>query len=152
MDVDKLEKIVANLLSNALKFSGSEGKIGVSFDVITREEALEIFPLTVNDASTQWVKVTVADTGKGIPEDKLEKIFERYYQLDNQTNDKYNWGTGIGVITSYSIHYTKLYDTFLALGRAPPSKVRSVVRSPARLCRSKTAATRGRPTATGAKT
>jgi len=97
LDVDKLEKIVANLLSNALKFSGSEGKIGVSFDVITREEALEIFPLTVNDASTQWVKVTVADTGKGIPEDKLEKIFERYYQLDNQTNDKYNWGTGIGL-------------------------------------------------------
>ena len=103
LDTDKLEKIMTNLIANALKFSGRDGKIGVSFDVITRDDASEMFSLSVNDASPQWVKITVSDTGKGIPEDKLEKIFERYYQLDNQTNEFYNWGTGIGLYFSRSL-------------------------------------------------
>lgn len=97
LDTDKLEKITANLLSNALKFSGPGGKINLSFDVITREEAEKLFTLTLDDVGVQFVKISVADTGKGIPEDKLEKIFERYYQLDNQTREFYNWGTGIGL-------------------------------------------------------
>lgn len=97
LDADKLEKIMANLLSNALKFSNPGGNIGVSFDVIPLVEAKEIFPLTDRDDSTKWVKIIVSDTGKGIPHDKLEKVFERYYQLDNQSSDKYNWGTGIGL-------------------------------------------------------
>nr|WP_168136374.1 hybrid sensor histidine kinase/response regulator transcription factor [Draconibacterium orientale] len=100
LDLDKLEKIVTNLLINAIKFSGSKGKINITFDVISRDEIAGIFPLTVQDASTQWVKVAISDTGRGIPEDKLEKIFERYYQLDNQTKEYYNWGTGIGLYYS----------------------------------------------------
>ena len=47
LDSDKLEKVTANLFTNALKFSGPDGKIGVSFDVISREEAQEMFPLTI---------------------------------------------------------------------------------------------------------
>lgn len=56
--------------------------------------------LSVEDASTQWVKIAISDTGKGVPEDKLEKIFERYYQLNNQIKEYYNWGTGIGLYYS----------------------------------------------------
>ena len=67
-DGDKLEKIVSNLLSNALKFTPSGGKIDVQLDVDDNK-----------------VKVSVADTGKGIPEEQRENIFKRYYQLDNQT-------------------------------------------------------------------
>jgi len=103
LDADKLDKIMTNLIANALKYSGKDGKIGVSFDVITRDEAIEMFSLKGHDASPQWVKIAVSDTGKGIPEDKLEKIFERYYQLDNQTNQFYNWGTGIGLYFSRSL-------------------------------------------------
>lgn len=100
LDSDKLEKITANLISNALKFCSPGGKIGVSFDVVTRENASEQFPLSVEDVSIQWVKIAISDTGKGVPEDKLEKIFERYYQLDNQIKEYYNWGTGIGLYYS----------------------------------------------------
>lgn len=103
LDADKLDKIMTNLIANALKYSGPEGKIGVSFDVITRDEASERFSLTDKDTSPQWIKIAVSDTGKGIPEDKLEKIFERYYQLDNQANQFYNWGTGIGLYFSRSL-------------------------------------------------
>ncbi len=97
VDTDKIDKILTNLISNALKFSGPDGKIRISFDVISREAANEKYNLSMENRGTQFVKVSVCDTGRGIPEDKLEKIFERYYQLDNQTREFYNWGTGIGL-------------------------------------------------------
>ena len=82
-DGDKLEKIVSNLMSNALKFTPSGGHIDVSLDVADNQ-----------------VKVSVADTGKGIPEEQKENIFKRYTQLDNQTKAILNYGTGIGLYYS----------------------------------------------------
>ena len=78
-DGDKLEKIMSNLLSNALKFTPTGGHIDVTLDVVDKQ-----------------VRISVADTGKGIPENQLENVFKRYYQLDNQTKAVVNWGTGIG--------------------------------------------------------
>ena len=101
--VDKLDKIVGNLLSNALKFTPNGGKVELCFDVITREEAARLFTLTDKDIDTQYVKVAVADSGNGIPEEQLEKVFERYYQLDNQSKGTYNWGTGIGLYYARSL-------------------------------------------------
>ena len=103
LDVDKLDKIVGNLLSNALKFTPNGGKVELNFDVITREDAARLFPLTEKDIDTQYVKISVADSGNGIPEAQLEKIFERYYQLDNQSKGTYNWGTGIGLYYARSL-------------------------------------------------
>ena len=77
---DKLEKIMSNLLSNALKFTPTGGHIDVTLDVVDKQ-----------------VRISVADTGKGIPENQLENVFKRYYQLDNQTKAVVNWGTGIGL-------------------------------------------------------
>lgn len=59
LDVDKLDKIVGNLLSNALKFTPNGGKVELCFDVITREEAARLFTLTDKDIDTQYVKVAV---------------------------------------------------------------------------------------------
>jgi signal transduction histidine kinase/DNA-binding response OmpR family regulator/ligand-binding sensor domain-containing protein len=80
LDSDKLDKIVGNLLTNALKFTPSGGKIIVSFDL-----------------EDDFIKITVEDNGRGIPSDKLEKIFERYYQVIDNENGTYNYGTGIGL-------------------------------------------------------
>ena len=96
-DGDKLEKIVSNLLSNALKFTPRDGHIDITLD-------------TVDDQ----VKVTVADTGKGIPEEQKENIFKRYYQLDNQTKAIVNWGTGIGLY--YSRRLAELHHGSLVAG------------------------------------
>ncbi len=79
-DADKVEKIVYNLLSNALKFTPAGGSVDVSLDV--------------NNSN---VSISIADTGKGIPDEQKENIFKRYYQLDNQTKEFVNWGTGIGL-------------------------------------------------------
>ncbi len=82
-DGDKLEKIVSNLLSNALKFTPQGGHIDVQLDV-----------------AGDQMKVSVSDTGKGIPEEQKENIFKRFYQLDNQTKAIVNYGTGIGLYYS----------------------------------------------------
>ena len=103
LDEDKIEQIFNNLMSNALKFTPQGGKISVSFDVINREQASSFFSLSPSDPATQYVKVSVANTGPSIPEDKLEKIFERHYQIRNHSEGTYNRGTGIGLYYARSL-------------------------------------------------
>lgn len=100
LDVDKLEKIINNLMSNAMKFTPRGGKIDVTLDS------------EIDKKGMQWVKITVADTGKGIPEKELDNIFKRYYQLNNQSASTINWGTGIGLYYARSLallHHGKLF-------------------------------------------
>jgi signal transduction histidine kinase/ligand-binding sensor domain-containing protein/DNA-binding response OmpR family regulator len=104
-DGDKLEKILSNLLSNALKFTPGGGRIDVSLDVLT---------------SPDRIKISVADTGKGIPEEQKENIFKRYYQLDNQTKAIKNWGTGIGLY--YSRRLAELHHGSLVAGNREDSE------------------------------
>ncbi|MEN0051441.1 MAG: ATP-binding protein, partial [Bacteroidota bacterium] len=78
LDEDKLEKIVMNYLSNALKFTSKNGTISLS---VKKEQ--------------QKLQLSVTDTGIGIPEKDLPKIFDRFYQVDNSPQ-----GTGIGLSLS----------------------------------------------------
>ena len=97
IDEDKVTKIVINLISNALKFTPPGGEVSLYFDVVQREKACMTAPLKEEDKDPLWVKVSVSDTGKGIPDNMKEKIFERYFQIDDTANGTYNWGTGIGL-------------------------------------------------------
>ncbi|MEM6697214.1 MAG: ATP-binding protein, partial [Bacteroidota bacterium] len=76
-DKDKLQRIISNLISNALKFTPEYGQIQLS---------AELF----NDASLQ---VKVSDTGKGIAKTNLSYIFDRFYQVEQSSYE----GTGIGL-------------------------------------------------------
>lgn len=78
-DPDKIERIVLNLLSNAIKYTNAGGKIFVN--IISTENN---------------IRISVRDTGIGIPEDKLEDIFERFWQVD-KTFKRACEGTGIGL-------------------------------------------------------
>lgn len=91
LDADKLEKIINNLMSNAMKFTPYGGKIDVSLDTELDKHGM------------QWIQITVADTGRGIPEKELGNIFKRYYQLNNQSAGSINWGTGIGLYYARSL-------------------------------------------------
>jgi signal transduction histidine kinase len=77
-DEDRIKQIVKNLLSNALKFT-QEGKISL----IVKDE-------------NENIRILVKDEGIGIPEDKLEHIFDRFKQVDGSTTRKYG-GTGLGL-------------------------------------------------------
>jgi signal transduction histidine kinase/DNA-binding response OmpR family regulator len=83
-DKDKLEKILFNLLSNALKYTGNKGFVLIDL------QYQEV------DGSEHQLVLTVKDSGIGIPEDKQEKVFERFFQNDIPANIA-NPGTGIGL-------------------------------------------------------
>ena len=100
-DADKVTKITMNLLSNALKFTPSGGKVSLTFDVLPREDAAREFPLTDADTDAQYAQISVADTGCGIPEDQLEDIFDRFYQAGNRPGGVS--GSGIGLYYSRAL-------------------------------------------------
>ncbi len=102
-DVDKVQKVVMNLLSNALKYTPSGGKVDLSFDVLPREEVSGWFPLQEKDTDSQYACIAVSDTGSGIAADELERIFDRFYRSDGT---KKMQGTGIG------LYYARALCTF----------------------------------------
>ena len=83
MDRDKLDKILSNLLSNALKFTRSRGDVWVS---LTQEVVAE----------ESWFQLVVRDTGVGIPAAKLPFVFDQFYQVD-ASNTREQEGFGIGL-------------------------------------------------------
>jgi len=85
-DQDKIERILFNLLSNAFKFTLEEGSISVVLDAGDGPET----------GGKRWVSIRVIDTGIGIPADKVERIFERFFQ-HTSAEGVLNQGTGIGL-------------------------------------------------------
>lgn len=84
-DHDKIERVLFNLLSNAFKFTLEGGLIRIEIDHAEN-----------NDPQNNWVSLKVIDTGIGIPKDKKEKIFERFFQ-NYSASAVLNQGTGIGL-------------------------------------------------------
>lgn len=120
LDEDKMEKIFGNLMSNALKFTPAGGRIDVGFDVVSRDAVAELFPLTEADKGTQYVKITVANTGPTIPEVQMERIFERYYQLADNPDGACSQGTGIGLYYARSL--TRLHHGHIRAVVPPDGK------------------------------
>lgn len=86
VDRDKIEKVLTNLISNALKFTPHGGLVNVSLssgitDVTTRREVVEIL---------------VNDSGHGIPGSDLPRVFDRFYQVQSEASTDQG-GTGIGL-------------------------------------------------------
>ncbi len=84
-DAEKIRQIITNLLSNALKFTPAYGNVYVN---ISQKGMAD------NDMTSLLIKVK--DTGIGIPENQIEHIFDRFYQIDN-SHTRNAEGTGIGL-------------------------------------------------------
>ena len=80
-DVDELKftSAISNLVENAIKYNVDDGWVRVSLD-----------------ADHKYFYVTVADSGMGIPEDSIERIFERFYRVD-KSHSREIGGTGLGL-------------------------------------------------------
>jgi DNA-binding response OmpR family regulator/nitrogen-specific signal transduction histidine kinase len=85
-DRDKLEKILTNLISNAFKFTPEGGRINISMKNSRAQ----------GESGIQFIEIEVSDTGRGIPEDQLDQIFQRFYQVSTSDKQK-EAGTGIGL-------------------------------------------------------
>lgn len=79
IDLDKIERVILNLISNAIKFTPSGGEIYVN--------------LIDNDS---YLEIHIKDTGRGIPGEKLDFIFERFRQIDKSLSRDHE-GSGIGL-------------------------------------------------------
>ncbi len=94
IDLNNFDKVMVNILSNAFKFTPDRGEI-----IVTLNEGK-------NPADTSplghYFEIVVADNGTGIEADKIEKIFERFYQIDH-TQTNVNFGTGIGLHLSRNL-------------------------------------------------
>ena len=94
LDLNNFDKILMNILSNAFKYTPEEGEITVSLSTGQAP--------TRRDALKEYVEITVTDNGIGLDKNKIERIFERFYQIDNDLT-KSNFGTGIGLHLSRSL-------------------------------------------------
>lgn len=99
IDTDKVEKILYNLLSNALKYTPPAGCV----EVRLREEGGSLV-------------ITVSDTGIGIPENKLEEIFERFTRVEE--GRKISSGSGIGL--NYTRSLARLHHGTVTAANASP--------------------------------
>jgi DNA-binding response OmpR family regulator len=79
IDRDKVEKIISNVLSNAFKFTPEDGRIDVTIE-----------------KRNNWVEIGITDNGIGIENKRLDKIFDRFYQVDG-SHTRESEGTGIGL-------------------------------------------------------
>ena len=79
-DEEKISLVILQLIDNAIKFTPAGGQVNLSFE----------------KESDTLVMVTVADTGIGIPSNRLEEVFEPFHQLDASSTRRYG-GTGLGL-------------------------------------------------------
>ncbi|MFV0267932.1 MAG: substrate-binding domain-containing protein [Draconibacterium sp.] len=87
-DQDKLDKVIFNLLSNAIKFTPDGGTVRITLKVIK--------PVT-KKIWDEEVEIKVSDTGKGIPSDQINHVFDRFYQAESSHGVI---GTGLGLSLS----------------------------------------------------
>lgn len=84
-DLDRINEVLGNLLSNAFKFTPHSGTVELTVDPVD-----------------SGVRMRVRDTGAGIPPDQVRHIFEKFYQADNQA-DARTGGTGLGLAIAKQI-------------------------------------------------
>jgi signal transduction histidine kinase len=98
-DEDKLERVVVNLLTNAFKFTEPDGRVLVR---------------VVDQADRAFV--TVEDTGVGIPPEDIERVFDRFHQVDSSITRKHS-GAGIGL--ALAREFTELHGGSIAVTSEP---------------------------------
>lgn len=85
-DRDKLIQVFVNLVGNAVKFTPSHGRV----TIVVEKDRQEV------------VRVSITDTGPGIPEEELDKIFDKFYQVA-QVNKEKTKGAGLGLAISKAL-------------------------------------------------
>jgi signal transduction histidine kinase/HAMP domain-containing protein len=82
-DRDKVTQVLTNLIGNAVKFTPNLGKV----------------TMTVSEPQDAWLRISIADTGPGIPPEETSKIFDEFYQMSRPGREK-SKGVGLGLAIS----------------------------------------------------
>ncbi len=101
-DPEKIDKAIFNLLSNAFKYTPDNGTIEVEISLGQKSGTAQVSPnraIMGDLKSKEYIQVSVKDNGPGIEQSSIEKVFDRFYRIENRDNP--HSGTGIG------LHLTK---------------------------------------------
>jgi PAS domain S-box-containing protein len=82
-DAEKLQQVLLNLLTNAIKFTNAGGEIELSCS-----------------SDAEWIELSVRDTGRGIDPEHIERVFEPFVQLDRHLTQSSQQGVGLGLAIS----------------------------------------------------
>lgn len=121
IDLNNFDKVLMNILSNAFKYTPEGGEVQIT--LTTGHDDLR------KDALSNYAQIVIADTGIGIDHDKIDRIFDSFYQIDNEVTLS-NFGTGIGLHLARSLvllHHGVIFAENRTDGR---SGTRFVVRLP----------------------
>jgi len=124
-DPGKIERILNNLLSNAFKFTEAGGTISVTCSVVFD---IDDDDFTSKEKERQYVEIVVRDTGRGIQDKNLNKIFQRFFQTEDEANDS---GTGIGLALVKEL--VKLHQGKIFVTSRPGKGTRFTIRFPHQL-------------------
>ncbi len=83
-DPDKMDKILSNLMSNALKYTPENGRILIHYQIYIKE-------------NRNWLLIEVTDSGKGIEPEMFDNVFERFYQVKSVTGKTFGAGIGLAL-------------------------------------------------------
>lgn len=97
-DGDRLTQVFTNLLDNAIKHTPAGGKITISGTVSDGPDSNQT---SSKATDKQYARIAIADTGPGIRPEELERIFERFYQVDKSR--KRGQGAGLGLAIAHDI-------------------------------------------------
>jgi signal transduction histidine kinase/DNA-binding response OmpR family regulator len=114
-DEDKIEKILNNLISNAIKYTLPGGNITVTLSLVLANEIEEnntyipSFDPEKSEYQT-YVKLAVADTGVGIPDGQTSRVFDRFRRIDNK---EITDSSGVGIGLALAKDLVKLHNGFI---------------------------------------
>lgn len=100
-DIGKLEQIIKNFLSNALKFTPENGKVSLRFSAFDKTKKVTSKTLSKLNPN-EILHVEIEDSGIGISDENKIKLFQSFQQADSSTSRKYG-GTGLGLFISKEI-------------------------------------------------
>jgi PAS domain S-box-containing protein len=113
LDMRKLKQIIYNLLSNAVKFTPDGGSVTLSAKLLSRQELTAVLANNISSSyDGEYVEISVSDTGIGIADNDIDKIFRPFEQVDGTLSRQYE-GTGLGLSLVKSL--TELHGGTIAV-------------------------------------
>ena len=97
-DNQRIEQVVSNLVSNAIKFTDEGGKIIIKTEIVKKSD-LDVKKLNTDNKQLlyeNYIKISVTDNGIGIAPEDQKKVFDQFQQIENSLN-RQNGGTGLGL-------------------------------------------------------
>ena len=97
-DTDRIEQVLTNLISNAIKFSPDKGSIGITAKMIDSNDIIveDCFASQIEVLSGRYVQICVSDQGIGIEKDNLVHVFDKFEQIENSLSREVG-GSGLGL-------------------------------------------------------